>query len=168
MEFYDVLKKRRSMRGYSSNEIPEESLQRIMEAVRLAPSACNKQPIRILLVKNKELKEKICGIYTQKWLAEAPVIAVALSNDSQAWRRIEGDSASCIDAAIAMEHFVLAAACEGLGTCWICAFNRMALDLALGLDPQWKTFAISPLGYANTEPRANGSKTLDELFKVID
>ena len=168
MEFYDVLKARRSIRGYLQKDVPDDSLAKIMEAVRLAPTACNKQPFKILLVKNSGTREKICGVYTQKWLAQAPVIAVALANESQAWHRLEGDSAANIDVSIAMEHFVLAAAEEGLGTCWICAFNRLALDLALEIAPPWKSFAISPLGYANAEPRNNLSKSVDELFEVIN
>lgn len=170
MEFYEVLKNRKSYRGYdSSKQIPDDVLARIGEAVNLAPTACNRQPIRFLLVRDAALREKICNVYTQPWLKEAPAILVALEDESQAWHRLEGESASVIDAAIAMEHFVLAAAAEGLGTCWICAFKRDDMDQALNIEKPWRTVAISPLGYAKADAcRNTGRKPQNEIFQVID
>lgn len=170
MEFYEVLKNRKSYRGYdSSKQIPDDVLARIGEAVNLAPTACNRQPIRFLLVRDAALREKICNVYTQPWLKEAPAILVALEDESQAWHRLEGESASVIDAAIAMEHFVLAAAAEGLGTCWICAFKRDDMDQALNIEKPWHTVAISPLGYAKADAcRNTGRKPQNEIFQVID
>lgn len=170
MEFYEVLKNRKSYRGYDSlKQIPDDVLARIGAAVNLAPTACNRQPIRFLLVRDAALREKICNVYTQPWLKEAPAILVALEDESQAWHRLEGESASVIDAAIAMEHFVLAAAAEGLGTCWICAFKRDDMDQALNIEKPWRTVAISPLGYAKADAcRNTGRKPQNEIFQVID
>ena len=170
MDFYDVLKKRKSYRGYdSSKNIPDDVLDRIGQAVNLAPTACNRQPIRFLLIRDQALREKVCNIYTQPWLKEAPAILVALENESEAWHRFEGESASIIDTAIAMEHFVLAAAAEGLGTCWICAFKRDEMDQALNIEKPWHSVAISPLGYAKADACRNTSrKPQNEIFQVID
>ena len=168
MEFYDVLKKRRSIRAYKPDAIPEDSITRIMEAVRQAPSACNRQPFQLLLVKDAALRAKISAVYSRGFLAQAPVIAVMLCNDDEAWHRLEGNSAADIDASIAMEHFVLAAAAEGLGTCWVCAFSRPELNKILDLDGSYTSFAISPLGYAAEEPRAFMRKPTEELIKIIE
>ena len=170
MDFYDVLKKRKSYRGYdSSKNIPDDVLDRIGQAVNLAPTACNRQPIRFLLIRDQALREKVCNIYTKPWLKEAPAILVALENESEAWHRFEGESASIIDTAIAMEHFVLAAAAEGLGTCWICAFKRDEMDQALNIEKPWHSVAISPLGYAKADACSNTSrKPQNEIFQVID
>ncbi len=168
MEFYDVLKNRRSIRSYKSDPVPEEALSKIAEAVNLAPTACNRQPFRLLLVRNAELRAEIASVYPQKWLKEAPVIALMLSDSSQAWKRLEGDTIADVDAAIAMEHFVLAAAAEGLGSCWICAFQRDAMDRVLKLSAPWRVFAMSPLGYAAEQGRVRVRKNADEVFKVVD
>ena len=91
-----------------------------------------------------------------------------MEDETQAWHRFEGESASVIDVAIAMEHFVLAAAAEGLGTCWICAFKRDEMDQALNIEKPWHTVAISPLGYAKADAcRNTGRKPQDEIFQVI-
>ena len=107
MEFYEVLKTRRSIRGYKPDAIPENVLNRIAEAVNLAPTACNKQPFKLLLVRDPEMKKSICANCKFGFLAEAPVIAVMMTNESASWTRYEGNPAADIDASIAMEHFVI-------------------------------------------------------------
>ena len=120
MEFYEVLKTRRSIRSYKSDPVPEEALRRIAEAAQCAPSACNRQPWKLVAVRNAALRKKICEVYRNPFLAQAPVILLALGNASMAWQR-PGDDHSIveIDLGIMFEHAVLAAAAEGLGSCWI-------------------------------------------------
>jgi nitroreductase len=168
MEFYDVVKSRRSIRGYKSDAIAEETLERIAEAVRLAPSACNMQPWSFRVVLNDEMRKKICECYSAEWLKEAPAIAVVLGNNEACWNRLEGDPIVSMDVGIVMEHFVLAAAAEGLGTCWICAYDVEKMNKALGIISPWSVYAISPLGYANAEPGELSRKPIEELFKVIN
>lgn len=92
-----------------------------------------------------------------------------MGNEAEAWTRLEGDTIVPVDAAIVMEHFILAATAEGLGTCWICAFRRQDMDKALNLEgTPWKSVAISPLGYSDAEPRDNACKSLDQLFEVLE
>lgn len=167
MDFYEVLKKRRSIRSYKSLPIPSDVLPRIAEAVMIAPSACNRQPVRILIVENPDLLKKICKIYANPWLSKAPAIAILQGDEEAAWRRSEGDSVMNIDAAIAMEHFILAATAEGLSTCWICAFPRKNMDDALETEAPWQTIAISPLGYADAEPRTAARKATSQMVKVV-
>ena len=104
MEFYDVVKARRSIRGYKSDPVPEDALKRIAEAVSLAPSACNIQPWSFRIVLNPELRRKMCEVYTAPWLAEAPAIAVVLGNADVCWKRLEGEPIIPVDIGIVMEH----------------------------------------------------------------
>lgn len=168
MDFYEVLKNRRSIRGFDSQrEIPEAALQRIMQAVQCAPSACNRQPWRFEIVFNEQLRRKIGECYPKTWLLEAPAIVVGMADYSTCWNRLEGTPAAEIDMGIAMEHLVLAAAAEGLGTCWICAFEKARLNAVMNVEKTWSVEAITPLGYANSEPRNLSYKSLDEIFKVV-
>ncbi|MBP5183023.1 MAG: nitroreductase family protein [Lentisphaeria bacterium] len=168
MEFYDVVKKRRSIRSYKDTPVPDDALARILEAVRCAPTACNRQPFRFCIVKDPVLRAKLANVYMEDWLKTAPVIVAAASDAKAAWRRREGDSIADADTAIAMEHFVLAAAAEGLGTCWICAFRRAEANAALGLkEGEGNVFAITPLGYAAAGPVPFTRKKLDEIATVL-
>jgi len=167
MDFYDVIKSRRSIRGYKNDPIPADALNRIAEAVRLAPSACNMQPWNFRIVLNETMRNNICQQYRADWLKEAPAIAVVLGNKENCWKRLEGDPIVTMDIGIVMEHFVLAATAEGLGTCWICAYDIAAMNRVLGIMEPWSVYAISPLGYAAADPRPLERKPVDEIFKVI-
>ncbi len=167
MEFYDVVKARRSIRGYKHDPIPEDALKRLAEAVCLAPSACNIQPWSFRIVLNPELRKQICTVYTAPWLADAPAIAIALGNAGACWKRLEGEPIIPVDIGIAMEHLVLAAAAEGLGSCWICAYNVAKMNKVLNILPPWNVYAITPLGYASVSPDKIKRKPVGEVFKII-
>lgn len=166
MEFYEVLKNRRSIRSYKADAVTDQQLLKLAEAVNLAPTACNKQPFKLLLARDPEMRKAICANCRFEFLAQAPVIAVMMTNESESWTRFEGDPAADIDASIAMEHLVLAAAAEGLGTCWICAFSRPQMNEALGIRTPWSAFALSPIGYAAGAPRPFTRKTLAEVVEI--
>ena len=98
---------------------------------------------------------------------EAPELIIALGNGKTAWQR-DGESIHCVDVAIAFEHLVLAATAEGLGTCWICAFDRDNVSQALALSPEWEPVAITPIGYAaDGTPVRSERKPLKEIVKEI-
>lgn len=167
MDFYDVIKNRRSIRSYKSDPVPQEALQRIAEAVYFAPSACNMKPWKIKLVTDPELRAKIAANYTQPWLAEAPAIAVIMGNDKQCWQRFEGDPIVQVDVGIAMEHLVLAATAEGLATCWICAYEIEKMNATLDVKDSWNVLAISPLGYSDATPKDVPHKDINKIFEII-
>ncbi len=167
MEFYEVLKTRRSVRAYKPDAVPENALRNIAEAVNQAPTACNRQPFKLLLVRDPEIRKTICANCRFEFLAQAPVIAVMMTNESASWTRFEGNPAADIDASIAMEHLVLSAAAEGLGTCWICAFSRPQMNEALQIKAPWSAFALSPIGYADGGTRPFTRKPLSEIVEVV-
>lgn len=167
MDFYDVVKSRRSIRAYLDKPVEEEKLARIRGAVRQAPTACNKQPFRFLEVGGGSAKEAVLSCYSNDWLRTAPMLMVAVGLPDQAWSRFNGKSIHEVDVAIAMEHLVLAAAAESLATCWICAFDQEAMREALGLSETEIPVAMTPLGYAAKEPAAVPRKPINELFEVL-
>ena len=168
MDFYDVIYARRSVRAFQPDLIPEDVLARILEATRRAPSACNLQPWRFLVLKSPASRALACDCYPRGvWLRQAPLIVVALGNPQMAWKRANGSSVHAIDVSIAMEHLVLAATAEGLGSCWICAFDQNLLHRQFSLTPEWEVIAMTPIGYPKDEPRPFQRKNLDEISTLL-
>jgi nitroreductase len=165
MNYYDLIAQRRSIRRYRPDPIPDEVLGRILEAARIAPSACNIQPWHFYVVRDAELRGRMFSEASRMpWAAVAPAIVVACSIPARAWvRGYDGKSHADIDVAIAMEHLVLAATAEGLGSCWICAFDPRVVRDALALPAELEPVAITPLGYAVEEAAARPRKALEEI-----
>lgn len=170
MDFYEVIDNRRSIRAYTPDPVPGLALERIANAVYAAPSACNRQPYHLMAVINPEIKAAICEVSRQEFLRQAPVILVLLGDPSHAWQRPGDDHTLVeIDAAIAMEHAVLAATAEGLGTCWVAAFDVEAMNKVLDLTPPWRTLALSPLGYPAAPPlEFNRPKSAGVVFEIVE
>ena len=165
MDFFDVVRERRSVRHYRPAPVPRQKLDRLWEAVRWAPSACNLQPWRFLVIKSPLYRSRLSGIL-QDWALGAPLIVVALGSRVNAWQR-DSESIHPIDVAIATEHLVLAAAAEGLGTCWICAFDRAAMAQALELPAEWDPVAVTPLGYPDDPSPRTNRKPLSEIVQEL-
>ena len=135
MEVLEAVKVRRSVRAYSSRPIPAEVMERMRQALRSAPSACNFQPWHFIFVVQSELRRKVAEqAYEQMWMADAPVIVAACGFPKQAFKAM-GD------------HLTLAAVAEGLGTCWIGAFNEAGVKELLRVPAQARVVAMTPLGY---------------------
>ena len=95
----------------------------MLEAGRLAPTAANRQPFRILVIRTAGRKEELARMYHRPWFSQAPLVLGVCSVPAEAWVRRDGKNYADVDAAIVMDHLVLAAASEGLGTCWVGAFD---------------------------------------------
>ncbi len=147
MDVLEVIKKRRSIRSYLDKPIEEKKLANVLEAARLSPSAVNLQPCDLIVVREKTAREKLLKAYPRNWLANAPIIIVVCASPDEAWRRSDGEEFWKIDAAIAMQSIVLAATAEGLGTCWIGAFDEKKAVDALGVPANVRVVAMTPLGY---------------------
>lgn len=164
VDFYEVVRRRRSIRAYKPDPVEDEKLLRVLEAARLAPSAANRQPWHFIVVRDPEVKEKLGKAYPREWFVKAPVIIVACADPTVAWRRRDGEEYWKVDLAIAMEHLVLAAANEGLGTCWIAAFDERAVKEALGIPEHIRVVALTPLGYpAEEKGPVTDRKPLDQI-----
>mgnify|MGYP002725647838 CR=1 FL=1 len=156
LEFEDVISSRRSIRKYKGTPVPRESVLKVLEAARVAPSAMHRQPWHFVVAEDEETRVKLAG--RQKWVAEAPVVIVFLADPvaSPNW---------CLnDVGIAGEHIVLAARDLGLGTCWCGSTKRDAeIKEILGIPDELKVIAITPLGEPDEEKEPKERKSLDEI-----
>jgi nitroreductase len=149
MNVLEAITNRRSVRAYSSKPIPPEVMARMRQALRQAPSACNLQPWHFILVEDESLRQQVAtAAKGQMWLAPAPVIVVACGLPDKAYKHMGGYGSSVdVDLAIAVDHLTLAAVAEGLGTCWIGAFDEGKVKAVLGIPAEVKVVVMTPLGY---------------------
>ena len=173
MEVLQAIKNRRSVRAYDARPIAPESYQRLKSALRYAPSACNFQPWRFILVEDAELRTQVAqACRGQMWMAEAPVIVVACGFAQEAYQKMGGYGNSVdIDIGIALDHLSLAAVSEGLGTCWIGAFHEPQVKELLSIPPEAKVVALMPVGYPasaalNHPVQETKRKKAEDVFRV--
>ncbi len=167
MEFYEVINKRRSIRAYKKDPVEDSKLSRILNAARLAPTAANRQPYSLIVVKDEETKLKLKDAYSQEWFFTAPVIVCACALPDDAWKRNDGKGYVDVDVAIAMDHLILAASAEGLGTCWIAAFKPEVVREVLNIPDNMEPLVLTPLGYPETIPEPTFRKPLEEMVREI-
>ena len=147
--FLELVKTRRSVRGYLSREVERDKIDYILECARMAPSAVNFQPWRFYIAASAASREALCGCYDRDWFRTAPVVIAVCVDERVSWKRAyDGRDHADVDAAIAAEHICLAAAEQGLGSCWVCNFDPEKCATALGLEPQVRPVALIPIGYA--------------------
>lgn len=164
MNFAEVVAYRLSVRDYTQDPVEEDTIRRILEMARQAPSACNNQPWHFYAVRDEATRHRLFPNERYQWAANAPVVIVACSVPSQSWvRQYDGKNHADVDVAIAMEHIMLAATAEGLGTCWICSFDPAIVRAALALPEEHVPVAITPLGIPNTTAEPRPRKGFDEI-----
>lgn len=165
MEFSELIQKRRSIRGYTSDAVADDKLNRILEAANLAPTAANRQPFQIIVIKTKGREAELKQIYDRDWFVQAPLVICICSLPENAWSRRDNKNYADVDATIAMDHLILAAHNEGLGTCWIAAFDPDAARKILKLPADVEPVVFTPLGYPADEGRTKKRKILSELVR---
>ncbi|MBL7141817.1 nitroreductase family protein [Patescibacteria group bacterium] len=164
MDVHQAIKNRYSVRRYKSDSIPEEKLIRVLQAGRLAPSAHNAQAWKFVVVQdNKKRKKLVRAAHNQSFIGRAPVVIAAVALDPEHIMGC-GVPAYAVDLAIAVDHLTLAAVAEGLGTCWIGAFNQDQVREILNIPEKYKVVALLPLGFPADEP---GVKTRKELKEIV-
>jgi nitroreductase len=169
MEYYDLIKSRESIRNYDPNSlVPKEILNNIFEAGRIAPSARNLQPWEFWLIGSPVMLEKVKACYPRDWYKDAPQILVVVGQKNQAWNRsYDGYNSIETDLAIVMTHLILAAENEGVGTCWIEAYDPVILRQALDLKENQVVFGITPLGYPRQGFVKKGDKVRKSLKEIV-
>lgn len=154
MDFYEVIKTRRSVRSYRPDSIPEAVLNRVLNAARIAPSGGNRQPSRFIVVRDDHRKDTLVPLCNgQKFISQAPVILVACGWEIPTNRGgYMGKYSMLVDVAIAVDHLTLAARAENLGTCWIGSFDNAGIKQFLDMPDNYQIVALTPLGYPAGEP----------------
>jgi nitroreductase len=147
MDFHELIRVRRSVRGYRPDEPAEDQIARVLSAAVVAPTAANLQPWTFVVVTDAETRAAFKAVYPREWFWQAPVIIVACVDADKAWHRMDGYCSAELDVAIALDHLILAATEEGLGTCWVCAFDEAKAKEILGIPPEIRVLAMTPLGF---------------------
>jgi nitroreductase len=167
MDFDQLIKHRYSCRHYSPDQVDEDALNKILEAARLAPTAANRQPFQIIIIRTKGKEDELLNIYLKDWFVQPPLILCVCSDPEAGWfrKKFDNQSYATVDAAIVMDHITLQAADLGIGTCWIGAFNPQAAREFLNLPDHIEPIAFTPLGYPLDEVKPKTRKSLSDLIR---
>jgi len=163
MDLAEAIKKRRSIRKYLTRKVENDKLDRVLEAGRLAPSAKNLQEWRFVVVRDEGRRKRLAeAAKGQTFVGEAPVVIAACATVTD-YVMTCGQLTYPIDLAIALEHMVLTAAADGLGTCWIGAFYEEEVKKILNIPPEVRVVALLPLGYPDESPHPRPRKEIGEI-----
>jgi len=166
MDFLELAASRYSVRAYKPDPVEDDKLAMVLEAARLAPTAANRQPVRVLVLKTADHAERLQRVYSRSWFVDAPMVLCVCGIEAEGWvRSHDGKSYIDVDAAIVMDHIVLAAASLGLGTCWIGAFDPDEAHDVLKLPDGVEPIVLTPLGYADDQPGGKRRKAIEEIVK---
>lgn len=158
-DILNLIKTRRSIRKYKSQDVPEDHLNKILEAARWSPSAINKQPWQFVVVKDQNIKKEISNNVhlTNRFVSKAPVIMVVCADleKSQKW--------ALVDCALACQNILLEAHSLGLGSCFIGAFNEDKIKNILKIPDKMKILGLITIGYPAEKPQASPRLDIDQI-----
>ena len=165
MDFLGCIESRRSCRAFLPLAVEDAKLAQILEAARLAPTAANRQPFRIVGIPTEGRGSELRKIYDKEWFVAAPLVLLVCSIPGEAWVRKDGKNYADVDAAIVMEHIVLTATALGLGSCWIANFDAAAARTILGLEADLEPVAFTPIGYPKESSVPRPRKDIPALYR---
>lgn len=163
MEIFEAISNRRSIRKYEDREIEDEKINKILEAGRLAPSAGNRQEWKFIVVKDKETRKKfIEAANNQEFVGNASIILVACAMEPD-YIMPCGQYAYTVDLSISMSFMMLEATDQGLGSCWLGAFDEDKVKELLNIPEDIRVVAVTTLGYPDEEPIQRPRKTMKQV-----
>lgn len=161
MDFLALAKARYSERSFTEAKVEQEKLERILEAGRVAPTAANRQPQRVLVVQEKDGLEKLGKAAN---IFKAPLALLVCCDTGKAWvRPFDGKNFADVDASIVTDHMMIAAASLGLGSVWIGYFKPDVLRKEFALPEGWEPLAILAVGHAAGEPSSPDRHDMERL-----
>jgi nitroreductase len=163
MDFSEVIKKRRSIRKFKTDEVPDDVLTKILDDARLSPTWANMQGARFIVVKESEKVKAVAEATGQKWALGAPMFIVVCISPKASGKNMNKLEYYMCDASICMEHIILSATNEGLGTCWMGWFNEQKIKEILEIPEEGRVIALTPVGYPDHTPGEQKRKTLNEV-----
>lgn len=150
MDFLSLAKRRYACRKYTARKVEREKLEQILEAGRVAPTGCNNQPQRLVVVESEEGLARLTRC-TRDF--GAPLAIIVCADTTAVWtRKYDGKQIGDIDTSIVTDHMMLAATALGLDTLWICMFKPEAVREEFGLPPHIEPVNILLVGYGDGEP----------------
>ena len=164
--FYEIMKKRKSVRDFVDTPIEQDKLEHLIEVLRYAPSAANRQPWHFVLVKG-EKRSGFNEYLHREGFHKAPLVLVGCLDPSQAWvRSFDEKNYGWVDVTIAVTEFIAAATAEGLGTCWIAKFDPIAVAGYLKIPDGIVPVILVAVGYPNEELKQE-PKSRKEPHEII-
>lgn len=165
--FHILARERYSCRAFESTPLSKIQIQAILEAARVAPTAANKQPVHVWVVKSPEGIAKLQG--ATEYIYGAPVVFVVGAKAEAAWvRKYDGKNGAEVDAAIVGTHIMLAASSLGLGNVWVGSFDPAKVKESFPETEGYEIIALFPVGYAAAQPGPNhGKRKMMEEFVTI-
>ena len=169
MDVLEAVRSGRSVSKFKPMPVPEQKIQAVFNAARLAPSAENRQPWRFILVSDQDLKAKVQGAVKNahvRVFMDAPLAVVACARLDEAEATVGGYMNSYpVDLGMALAHLTLAATSEGLGTCWVFAFSEDKVKAALRIPADVRVVGLTPLGFPESLGPSEGRKHLHEILR---
>ncbi len=173
MDFLELVKARQSDRAYDkSRPVEPEKLERILEAARLAPSACNAQPWKFVVVTDPELAIKVgkasAGLGMNKFAKDAPVhiliVEESMNVTSLLGSKIKDKYFPLVDIGIAASHITLAAEAEGLGSCILGWFDEKRIKELVGIPQRKRLLLDITIGYSLKPKKQKVRKTKEKVI----
>lgn len=150
MAFEELVKKRYSVRNYTGKKVEPEKLNKILAAAHVAPTAANRQPVRLFVVQSEE---GICKLSKAANIFQAPLAIIVCADHEKAWKRpFDGKQTCDIDASILTDHMMLQATELGLGSVWICFFKPDVISSEFSLPENLEPVNILAVGYTDEIP----------------
>ncbi|MDL2294958.1 nitroreductase family protein [Ruminococcaceae bacterium OttesenSCG-928-D13] len=167
-----IFEQRTSVRSYLQKAVPEALLRQLLEAAVQAPSGGNRQPWHFYVARGEGLKKQLAAVaWQQKFVAEAPVVLVVCAEPERSAERYQqrGAELYCLqDTAAATQNILLCAAANGLGACWVGAFDEPSVSAALALPKSHRPVAMIPLGYPKGAAKKPKRRKLEEAVTFVD
>jgi len=165
VEFLDLVEQRASVRRYQPRPIEEEKLNRILQAMRRAPSAVNRQEWIFCVALSPEVKTQIARATKFDWVAAAGAIIAVCGTDCG--MMTNSHRSDTVDLSIALTFGMLAAHNEGLGACWIAHYEESEFKAILGLPPECSVASILTVGYPDESPAPRARKPLSDIVRFL-
>ncbi len=162
-----LLENRYSLRDFSPKKIERCDLETILNAARLAPSAKNLQPCRVIAVETNEVLEKLRGVTKNAY--NAPVVLVICVSREDSWERADGWRSHETDAAIVCDHMMITAASLGIGSVWACSFDKDKVREVLGIDGKFTPVSLLPIGYPSENAAPSERHTMrKDISEIVE
>lgn len=169
MDLFQVIERRHSCRAFEARDVEPDKIERILGAVRLAPSAGDLQAFTVVIVSENERRSQLAkAAHGQDFVAQAPVVLAFLADERRSEAKYDERGAALFsiqDATIAAAYAQLAATAEGLASCWVGAFDEARVAAVLGAPPRLRPVALMPIGYSTERLKHRSRRPLSELVK---
>jgi len=168
MDFRQVIETRRSVRSFADKDIPDDAMDRVLRGAQVAPSGNNMQPWHFVVVKDPERKSKLAEFaYSQSFVGKAPAVVVCCGKKYDNSYLPHTDMAYLIDTIIAVDHLVLAARNEGVGTCWIGAFDAKKVEKLVNAPRGTSAVMLIIMGYPANESVFGDGLYRKDLSEIV-